>query len=509
MVNKVYATFLCLVLALSMQAQSIFEIVKDSPVHTTLEAAIMAADLDATLEDEGTFTLFAPTDEAFDALPEGTVEALLQDPDGALTDILLYHALGSEAVSSGLMNNMTVSTINGADIIIRIEDDNVFINNAMVTMADIDADNGVVHVIDAVLLPGDSVFDIVVNSEQHTTLETAIFAANLDETLQGDGSFTLFAPTDAAFSVLPAGVLADLLENPSGALTDILLYHALDLPVLSTDLQNNTSTETINGQDIIIRTEGGVFINNAEVTVADIETTNGVVHVIDAVLVPANSVFDIVVNSDDHTTLETAIFAANLDETLEGEGTFTLFAPTDEAFANLPDGALESLLADPEGALANTLLLHALGTEALAGDLSDGMTVEALSTDNLNVTITAEGDVFINNAQVIVTDLIADNGVVHVVNAVISATTNVIDLESDSTVEVYPNPAQGRVTIDAVELRGTIDARIVDLQGKEVKLFEFAGASVHSVNVNDVPAGTYFLVLRDNENTYRQQLVIK
>ncbi|MBK7009308.1 MAG: fasciclin domain-containing protein [Saprospiraceae bacterium] len=103
--------------------------------------------------------------------------------------------------------------------------DGVFINNAKVTVADVIADNGVVHVIDAVILPPSTVVDIALNSPVHTTLVAAVSAAGLVSTLQGDGPFTVFAPTDAAFAALPAGTIEALLADPQGALTDILLYH--------------------------------------------------------------------------------------------------------------------------------------------------------------------------------------------------------------------------------------------------------------------------------------------
>ena len=133
--------------------QTVVDIVVNSDDHNTLEAAVIAADLAGTLSGDGPFTLFAPTDDAFAALPEGTVETLLEDPSGMLTDILLYHAVGATALSSDLSDGQVIGTINGKDIIVTINMDGVFINDAKVIIADLEADNGVVHVIDAVLLP--------------------------------------------------------------------------------------------------------------------------------------------------------------------------------------------------------------------------------------------------------------------------------------------------------------------------------------------------------------------
>ncbi|HNQ38352.1 MAG TPA: fasciclin domain-containing protein, partial [Prolixibacteraceae bacterium] len=160
--------------------------------------------------------------------------------------------------------------------------------------------------------PDSTVVDVVVNSENHTTLEAAVVAAGLAEALSGDGPFTVFAPTDAAFAALPEGTIPALLADPTGALADILKYHVLAGSVKSTDLSDGMTATTLLGKDIKVTINAnGVFINNAKVTVADIMTDNGVVHVIDAVLIPARTtVVDVVVNSENHTTLEAAVVAA-------------------------------------------------------------------------------------------------------------------------------------------------------------------------------------------------------
>ncbi|MDC1508611.1 fasciclin domain-containing protein [Saprospiraceae bacterium] len=267
---------------------TITDIVVNSADHETLEAAVIAAGLAEALAGDGPFTLFAPTDDAFAALPEGTVEALLQDPSGALTDILLYHAAAGTALSTDLSDGLVVSTLNGKNVTVTINNDGIFINDAQVTVADIIADNGVVHVIDAVLLPPTvTVTDVVVNSPVHETLEAAVIAADLAGTLAGEGPFTLFAPTDDAFAALPAGTVESLLQEPSGALTDILLYHVASGTALSTDLSDGMMVPTLNGNSVTVTiNDNGVFINDAQVTIADILTDNGVVHVIDAVLLP-------------------------------------------------------------------------------------------------------------------------------------------------------------------------------------------------------------------------------
>ncbi len=328
-------------------------------------------------------------------------------------------------MSSDLSDGQMITTVFGKDVKVTITEDGVYINDAMVTVADLEAENGVVHVIDAVLIPSflpATVVDIVVGSPDHTTLTAALTAAGLVETLQGEGPFTVFAPTDDAFAALPEGTLDDLLADPSGALTDILLYHVVAAKAMSSDLSDGQMITTVFGKDVTVKiTADGVYINDAMVTVADLEADNGVVHVIDAVLIPSllpATVVDIVVGSPDHTTLTAALTAAGLVETLQGEGPFTVFAPTDDAFAALPEGTLDDLLADPSGALTDILLYHVVAGKAMSSDLSDGQMIETVFGKDVTVKITADG-VYINDAMVTVADLEADNGVVHVIDAVL------------------------------------------------------------------------------------------
>lgn len=439
--KKITILFLLTLFAwIATAQQTVVDIIVNSPDHTTLETAVIEADLAGTLSGDGPFTVFAPTDAAFDALPDGVLDALLDDPSGMLTQILLYHVVGANALSTDLSDGQVIETLNGATVTVTINDDGVFINDAQVTVVNLEADNGVVHVINAVLVPpSNTVYDIIANSDIHTTLKLAIDTAGLAQTLQSDGSFTVFAPTDEAFDALPAGTIQDLLENPQGLLRQILLYHTTFESLLSSDLNDGlviftqlpfqeTLTVTIN--------DDGVFINDAMVTVVDLVGDNGVVHVIDAVLIPSPpSVMDIVANSTDHAILTNALNSAQLSTTLDGDGTFTLFAPTDAAFMALPDGALDALLDDPSGLLTQVLLYHVVGATAFSTDLSDGQEIETLNGATVTVTINDDG-VFINDAQVTVADIEAENGVVHVIDAVLvppSDPFTVVDiiLESD------------------------------------------------------------------------------
>jgi uncharacterized surface protein with fasciclin (FAS1) repeats len=204
-------------------------------------------------------------------------------------------------MSGDLSDGMTAETVQGSSITVGIADGVVTIDGATVVVADIEASNGVIHVIDAVILPPaeeeaaaeeaatelGTIVDIAVGAGDFNTLVAAVTAAGLVETLQGEGPFTVFAPTDAAFAALPEGTVEALLEDPAGALTDILLYHVVAGKVMSGDLSDGMTAETVQGSPITVGiVDGVVTIDGATVVAADIEASNGVIHVIDAVILP-------------------------------------------------------------------------------------------------------------------------------------------------------------------------------------------------------------------------------
>ena len=262
---------------------------------TTLVAALQAADLVETLQGDGPFTVFAPTDDAFAKLPEGTVAALLEDAP-ALTNILLYHVVAGNVMAADVVKLDAATTAQGEAVTITVDGDTVRINDAQVVITDIVASNGVIHVIDTVLLPpapaaepaapAATIVDIAVGDGRFTTLVAALQAADLVETLQGDGPFTVFAPTDDAFAKLPEGTVAALLEDIP-TLTGILLYHVVAGNVMAADVVKLDAATTVQGSDVAITVDGDtVRINDAQVVITDIQAANGVIHVIDAVLLP-------------------------------------------------------------------------------------------------------------------------------------------------------------------------------------------------------------------------------
>ena len=271
--------------------------------------------------------------------------------------------------------------------------------------------------------PPASIVDIAAGDGRFETLVAALQAAGLVETLQGEGPFTVFAPTDDAFAKLPEGTVAALLKDIP-ALTDILLYHVVSGNVMAADVVKLDMATTVQGSAVTISVDGDtVRINDAQVIITDIEASNGTIHVIDTVLLPpepeaqAATIVDIAVGDDRFQTLVAALQAAGLVETLQGEGPFTVFAPTDDAFAKLPEGTVAALLKDIP-ALTDILLYHVVSGNVVAADvvkLDMATTVQGSA-----VTISVDGDtVRINDAQVIITDIEASNGTIHVIDTVL------------------------------------------------------------------------------------------
>jgi uncharacterized surface protein with fasciclin (FAS1) repeats len=387
---------------------------------TTLVAAVQAAGLEDALRGEGPFTVFAPSDEAFAKLPEGTVEALLADPQGALSRILLYHVIPGKVMAADVTDGLTAETLRGAEISFSIMEGMVKINDANIVATDIEASNGVIHVIDSVILPPADIVDVAAEAGSFNTLIAAVQAAGLEKTLRSKGPFTVFAPTDEAFAKLPEGTVEALLADPE-ALANILLYHVVPGKVMAADVSDGLEAETAQGSSVrfAIHSDGAPAIEGALITATDIEAFNGVIHVIDSVILPPKDIVDTAIEAGSFTTLVAAVQAAGLEEALRGEGPFTVFAPTDAAFAALPAGTVESLLAEPEGALKDILLYHVLSGKVMAADVTDGLEAETLLGKMVSFALHSNGAVTINGARIIVTDIRTSNGVIHVIDAVI------------------------------------------------------------------------------------------
>ena len=277
---------------------------------TTLVAAVKVAGLVDTLKGPGPFTVFAPTNDAFNKLPAGTVDTLLKPENKKmLSDILTYHVISGKYKASDLVDGMKLTTVMGQQLIVQRSGDRIQImggkSTATIDTQDVISSNGVTHVVNTVLIPADGVMvggalmtpdkDIVdnaVNASNVTTLVAAVKAAGLVDTLKGAGPFTVFAPVNDAFNKLPAGTVDTLLKPENKAkLASILTYHVISGKYKLVDLKDGQVLTTVNGGTLTVKRNASTLMligKNSQATILtqDVISTNGVTHVIDTVLLP-------------------------------------------------------------------------------------------------------------------------------------------------------------------------------------------------------------------------------
>jgi uncharacterized surface protein with fasciclin (FAS1) repeats len=401
---------------------TIVDIASSNSDLSTLVQAIQVAGLVDALSTDGPFTVFAPTNAAFAALPAGVLNDLLAQPD-ALAEVLQFHVINDALQANDVTAATTLPTLQGTSVAVGVFGDNVFINDALIQVVDIQASNGVIHVIDAVLTPPekDNILEIAAEAGGFETLLTAINAAGLTSTLSSAGPFTVFAPTDDAFAALPSNVLADLLQDPQ-ALANILTYHVAAGSLNSGDIVTMDTITTLQGEDVDITVFGSsLMIHDAMVTMTNIQASNGVIHVIDTVLIPPPppTIVDVALEAGTFSTLLAAVDAAGLTDTLSDPSQhLTVFAPTDAAFAALPEGTLEALLADTD-ALTKLLLYHVADGALTSEQIDASLLVPTLNGNDVSVTM-QDGDITINDALVVIVDIEAANGVIHVIDTVLT-----------------------------------------------------------------------------------------
>ena len=402
-------------------------------------------------EDPAPFTVFAPTNTAFtNVLDELELAGLNDIPADLLSSILSYHVVaGSNVRAEDLTDQMMVETLETGSFTINLGE-NVTITDengrtATIVATNVQANNGVIHALDTVILPENeaieietnTIADFVAGNEDYSSLLAALEATGLTSTFTGTDDYTVFAPNDAAFAAfLSDNNFASLDEVPVDLLTQVLLNHVQMGEIMSTDLTTGyipsmavwgASEEPLS---MYINTDDGVMINGvASVTSADNEVDNGIIHAVDAVIglpnittfATADPNFDILVQAltreDSFTFVETLMMS-------EDPAPFTVFAPINDAFVDLLDELELGALADiPTETLEATLAYHVVtGANVRSGDLTDDMDVTTLEggdfTVNLgdNVTITDENE---RTATVIATDVQATNGVIHALDTVL------------------------------------------------------------------------------------------
>ena len=449
--------------------------------HTLLVKALTHANLVGVLSAEGPYTVFAPTDAAFEEMGLNLSDYDTEEENDTLEMILSYHVAMGSVMASELEDGMEINSLIQEPITVNIYGQAVVLNGyANVTTADVETSNGIIHIIDKVLMPpslttvtppvGEICYDMDTNTVDlskteetcdemwvpsvdipttaaattiHTSLVAALEKANLTTALKGEGPFTVFAPSDQAFT--DAGISLD--DFDADTLANILTYHVVSGKVMSTDLSNGMMAIALNGGTLVFSiSEGSVSVNGANVILANVPVSNGVIHVIDKVMIPpageicydpVSHTVDVTKTADTcdkswipsvdipttaaattiHTSLVAALEKANLTTTLKGEGPFTVFAPTDEAFAaagiNLDDYNTDEKIA----ALADILLMHVVSGKVMSSDLTDGMEATALSGDVL--TFTVGSTVSANDAVVTIADVPVSNGVIHVIDKVL------------------------------------------------------------------------------------------
>ena len=261
---------------------------------STLASLLQAAGLVDTLKTGGPFTVLAPTDAAFAKVPKATLDALAADP-AKLKAVLLYHVISGSVPASEVVKLTSAKTVNGANVAIKVQDGSVFVNGAKVVATDVAASNGIIHVIDTVLLPpaaaapAQNIVKTAIAAGQFKTLAALLQKAGLLKTLQS-GSWTVFAPTDAAFAKVPKATLATLGNNPA-LLKKVLLYHVVKgaVPASKVVTLSGKSVNMVAGGPVKIKVmDGKVFLNgSSRVTKTDVNASNGVIHIINKVLIPS------------------------------------------------------------------------------------------------------------------------------------------------------------------------------------------------------------------------------
>jgi transforming growth factor-beta-induced protein len=426
--------------------QNIVALAQSNSDLTSLVSALTKyPDLVSTLQGSGTFTVFAPTNKAFADLLTATGQSSLDDlSEEVLRDVLTYHVLNSAAVESKSLTNGEVGTVNGENISVNISSGVKLNNSSNVVIADIKATNGVVHVVDAVLVPP-SIRPIIATvvapaffNKNFSTLTAAIKAASPSvlTALLGPDKKTVFAPTNAAFAAAGITSLPD-----QATLNAVLTYHVLAGEVLAADIASGSSSApTLNGKSIYLsKGSAGVFINGTtKVTTTDIKASNGVIHVIDRTLLPpSKTIAEIVVASAGASTPQfTQLLAAvakvpALLDAASSAGNLTVFAPTDAAFQSLYTALGVDNMDELEAAIGNEKLAkvlqhHIVGARVFSTDLASGDVTTlnqkvVINVSNLTVT-DANGSTPASNLVPTLLNIHATNGVIHVIDKVLIPT---------------------------------------------------------------------------------------
>jgi transforming growth factor-beta-induced protein len=414
-----------------MKSKTIVDVAVANSDLSSLISALKKTGLDAVLANKSAdFTVFAPTNAAFTSLLAELGASSLDDiPNETLKKVLLYHVLDgnkkASQIATGYYSSLSDGPSEGSKLSLYVDMSTVKINaRAAIKQTDVMADNGVIHIIDKVILPM-SITDHAIANSTFSSLVAALSKAELVSALSdASKTYTVFAPTNEAFSALFTSLGATLDDLSAETLTPILLYHVVDGYVPSSEVQTGyvPTLSTAFGENVSLQVNvaDGVKLNSSvNVIATDVVATNGIIHVIDNVLLPP-TVVEIAQQNPLFSTLVLAVIKADLAGTLSGEGPFTVFAPTNDAFAALFTSLnVSGVDALSKEALTPILLAHVVSGNVQSGDLSSGSVPTLNDEKSLDVTVSGSSVKIDGSVNVVKADVQGKNGVVHVIDKVI------------------------------------------------------------------------------------------
>ncbi|XP_078078420.1 periostin-like isoform X2 [Mustelus asterias] len=393
---------------------TIADVIEGMEELSSLRAAATASGLLETLSKDGHYTVFAPTNEAFDGLSQEMLERILSDPV-ALKAMLNYHILNSVQCSEAIMSGSTYATLEGTHLEIGCDGDSLTVNGQrMVNRKDIVTSNGVIHLIDKVLIPDAAMQVLELTNGKQTTFYDLVKETGVSASLTEDHEYTLLAPLNDAFD-------ADVMGLDQRILKVILKNHILKLKVVLNELHNGQKLETLGGNFLrvfIYRT--AVCIENSCMLRGSKEGRNGIIHMIRKVIVPSEkSMLQILRDDPRFSIFLTLAESAGLTELLTEEGDWTLFVPTNDVFESLSSEELKQLTSD-RNALRQILLYHLLKGVYVGGGIEYGVTNVLKSYQGGRVMVKlVNNTMLVNNVKSKEPDLMANNGVIHVVNSLL------------------------------------------------------------------------------------------
>ncbi|XP_030648505.1 periostin isoform X3 [Chanos chanos] len=393
---------------------SIKDVIETNGDLTSLSAAAVASGLLDKLGEPGHYTLFAPTNEAFEKLDRVVLERIMSDKT-VLQALLKYHLLSSTQCSEAIMAGSVYETLEGSNIEIGCDGESLTVNGIkMVLKKDIVTTNGVIHLIDQVLMPDSAKLVTELVGESQSTFSDMVSELGLSAAMKPETEYTILAPLNGAFT-------SEVMSMDQRLLKIILENHILKLKVTLSELYNGQLLETLGGKLLrvfIYRT--AVCIENACMVRGSKEGSNGALHLMRSLIKPTEaSIYQLLVEDGRFKIFLSLMETAGLTELLKQEGSYTLFAPTDDAFEGLTEQDI-SLLTSNINVLRTILLYHFSSGVFINGGLEGGVTnlLKSIQGNNLQV-LSANNSILVNSVDVPDSDLMASNGVVHVVKTLL------------------------------------------------------------------------------------------